>query len=103
MTVISRLPGALEEEWDWQLEGACRAADSQLFFHPAGERGQAHEDRDRAAKAVCARCPVRERCLMHALAARERYGVWGGCTEEERSGMLRRRRRSRAQARARAR
>ncbi|KIQ65496.1 WhiB family transcriptional regulator [Kitasatospora griseola] len=95
MTVISRLPGATEEQWDWQLRGACRAADSRLFFHPPGERGRAHEDRDRAAKAVCARCPVRERCLRHALAARERYGVWGGRTEEERQHILRRRRRNR--------
>ncbi|MFJ1754767.1 WhiB family transcriptional regulator [Kitasatospora sp. NPDC088134] len=95
MTVISRLPGATEEEWDWQLRGACRSADARLFFHPPGERGQAHDDRDRAAKAVCARCPVRERCLGHALETRERYGIWGGRTEEERQSLLRRHRRNR--------
>ena len=30
------------------------------------------------AKAICARCPVREPCFENALARREPYGVWGG-------------------------
>lgn len=31
-----------------------------------------------AAKAVCARCPVKAECREHAIAANERLGVWGG-------------------------
>jgi WhiB family transcriptional regulator, redox-sensing transcriptional regulator len=31
-----------------------------------------------AAKAICARCPVRVECLRGALARREPWGVWGG-------------------------
>lgn len=30
------------------------------------------------AKAICARCPVREECLEGALERREPAGVWGG-------------------------
>ncbi|MFC6600295.1 WhiB family transcriptional regulator [Kitasatospora paranensis] len=88
MTVISRLPGPIHHRWDWQLRAACRAADDQLFFHPSGERGQAHDNREAAAKRICARCPVRAQCLEHALAVREPYGVWGGLGEDERIALL---------------
>ena len=35
-------------------------------------------------------CPVREACLEHALAVREKHGVWGGLTERERRRVIRR-------------
>ena len=93
MADISRLPGALSDFWDWQLEGACRGEDPSVFFHPEGERGQAREARQRAAKAICGGCPVRVECAEHALAAREPYGVWGGMSEEEREEIWSRRNR----------
>ncbi|GAB2719148.1 WhiB family transcriptional regulator [Kitasatospora kifunensis] len=100
MTDLSHLPGALEHHWSWQLRAACRDADSGLFFHPSGERGPAHDERDAQAKTVCARCPVRAACLEYALDARERYGVWGGLTaEERRRAVVSRRRRGRRGAR----
>jgi WhiB family redox-sensing transcriptional regulator len=37
-----------------------------------------------AAKAVCARCPVREPCLDWALETNQGSGVWGGMSEDER-------------------
>ena len=58
------------------------------FFHPDGERGPARARRQTAAKAVCARCPVIEACLKHALSVREPYGVWGGMSEEERARLV---------------
>ncbi|MFB7668243.1 WhiB family transcriptional regulator [Kitasatospora sp. NPDC056138] len=91
MTDISRLPGPFEHRWEWQFHAACRSADTGLFFHPPGERGPAHDDRDAAAKTVCARCPVRAACLQYALEAREPYGVWGGLTVEERRALRSRR------------
>ena len=30
------------------------------------------------AKAICAKCPVREECFEGAVARREPWGVWGG-------------------------
>lgn len=87
MTDISRLPQPLSSTWEWQLAGACRGEDANLFFHPEGERGPRRRNREAAAKAVCARCPVRRRCRDHALATREPYGVWGGLSEHEREAI----------------
>lgn len=63
---------------------ACREADPDLFFAPDRESPVARLERERRAKAVCARCAVREPCLQWALATNERNGVWGGLGEEER-------------------
>jgi WhiB family redox-sensing transcriptional regulator len=41
----------------------------------------------RAAKRICAKCPVREECLEWALQNQERFGVWGGKSERERRAM----------------
>lgn len=38
----------------------------------------------RAAKTICAACPVRPQCLQYALDHDERYGIWGGMSERER-------------------
>jgi len=91
MTDISRLPGPNADLWDWQLQGACRSADPDLFFHPEGERGPARSNRDAAAKAVCTACPVVAQCARHALAVREPYGVWGAMSEDDREAILSRR------------
>ena len=88
MTDISRLPVPVSENWEWQLLGACRGVDSELFFHPEGERGPRRANREAAAKAVCRTCPVVEACRAHALAVREPYGVWGGLAEHERELLL---------------
>jgi WhiB family redox-sensing transcriptional regulator len=88
MADISRLPGPVADLWEWQLRGACRDADEELFFHPEGERGPARRNRESAAKAVCVACPVMRQCRAHALAAREPYGVWGGLTEDDREAIF---------------
>ena len=56
------LPGPNADFWDWQLHGACRGENSDVFYHPDGE---------------------------HALASGEPYGVWGGMSESERVVALR--------------
>ena len=87
--------------WEWQENGACREADTALFFHPQNERGLSRVRRDRAAKSVCGRCDVRLECADYAIRAREPYGVWGGLTEEERERIyVRARSRSTAARRA---
>ncbi len=87
MAEISRLPGPVADLWEWQLQGSCREADPTLFFHPEGERGPARRNRDAAAKAICATCPVMAQCREHALIVREPYGVWGGLTEDDREAV----------------
>jgi len=83
-----RLPGPIADIWAWQHRGACRDRDSGQFFHPDGERGASRGRREREAKKVCQRCPVRIQCAAYALATREPYGVWGGFTEHERLRLL---------------
>ena len=74
---------------DWQRDGACRDEDSALFFGPVQIEENPRERilRVRAAKRICAQCPVLERCRGYALEHEEEYGVWGGMSARER-GML---------------
>jgi WhiB family redox-sensing transcriptional regulator len=48
------------------------------LFHPG--RGESTA----AAEAVCAGCPVRVDCLEYALAAGEKFGIWGGVSQKAR-------------------
>jgi WhiB family redox-sensing transcriptional regulator len=76
------------QEWDWQLKGSCREAESELFFSPDSERGAKRQAREEVAKSYCAGCPVLAQCRAHALAVREPYGVWGGLTPAERDALV---------------
>ncbi len=69
----------------WHDQATCREVDPELSFPEAGGGG-------RAAKRVCAVCPVRAACLDDALARRDTaYGVLGGLTPSERRELLRQR------------
>lgn len=74
---------------DWRLQAACRPLDSELFFPDRAVYGSGDVIR---AKAVCRECPVRELCLQAALEGRERVGIWGGLTPQERAQLHRRKR-----------
>jgi WhiB family redox-sensing transcriptional regulator len=73
----------------WRKLAACRGLDVEAFYPVTEDEADAAE-----AKAVCAVCPVRQACLEHALAHREREGIWGGTTERERRRIVRQRRKS---------
>ncbi len=88
MAEIARVPLPIIEDWEWQHEGVCRTLPSEMFFHPDGERGPRRRNRENAAKAVCATCPVMQRCRQHALANQEPYGIWGGLSEDDRAAIL---------------
>src|SRR4051812_12233336 len=79
---------------DWQRQAACRDVPVELFFPPDEERGPARRRRIEAARAVCARCPVRTPCRDFARSADERYGIWGGESEEDRRSLRAARRRA---------
>ncbi|MDO4243511.1 MAG: WhiB family transcriptional regulator [Actinomyces sp.] len=72
----SRLPGR------WVESANCASADPEVMFCPADAQVL------RAARAVCAACPVRRECLEHALSTAEPDGVWGGLTPGERRARL---------------
>ena len=88
MAAISRLPMPIQETYEWQYDGACREVDPEMFFSPDAERGPRRRNREAAAKALCAVCPVVKECLDHALKVREPYGVWGGLNINERDSIL---------------
>ena len=81
---------------NWRDEALCRMGDAEDFF-PAGFDAKAQE---RHAKAICHLCPSRLPCGQWALDNDEPVGVWGGMTEGERRGILRRRRAKAAAAEA---
>jgi WhiB family redox-sensing transcriptional regulator len=68
----------------WQARALCAQTDPEAFFPDRG--GSV-----RAARVVCARCPVRAECLEFALEHDERFGVWGGLSERERRRLSRQR------------
>jgi WhiB family transcriptional regulator, redox-sensing transcriptional regulator len=72
----------------WRESAACQQVDTELFF-PVSRSGRGAAEA-RQAKAICARCPVRQPCLSYALATRQAYGIWGGYDDEERRVLHRR-------------
>lgn len=73
---------------------ACGGMPTDAFFP---ERGTA-QITARDAKAVCngtngrPACPVKQECLEYALVRKERFGIWGGMSEKERSRVAKERR-----------
>jgi WhiB family transcriptional regulator, redox-sensing transcriptional regulator len=65
----------------WQDRALCPQTDPEAFFPEKG--GSTKEG-----KRVCHDCPVRHECLFTALAANERFGIWGGLSERERRRLL---------------
>jgi len=70
----------------------CVNADVEIFFYEdwEGEGTGARRPKNKkdftAAKIMCSTCPFLEPCFLWAL-HHERYGFWGGTTEEERAKM----------------
>lgn len=62
----------------WRDLAACRGVDPDLFFP---ERGESTEP----AKAVCAVCPVRVKCLAAHIG--ESVGVFGGLSARQRKSL----------------
>lgn len=91
---IEKKPAPTPEKHDesdipWQLRGACRDEDPELFFSV----GKMPPKQAEQAKAICRRCKVIEECFKDALKNHD-VGVRGNTTYEERreiSTMRRRR------------
>ena len=74
----------MSQNTDWRRDAACVGVDPRTFF----AEGRYAVAQSRAARGICAACPVRSLCAEFAIQAGERHGVWGGMTQRE----LRRRR-----------
>jgi WhiB family transcriptional regulator, redox-sensing transcriptional regulator len=66
----------------WEEQARCHQFDPEVFFAPKVSS-------ERRAKAICAKCPVREECLSFAIDSRMEFGVWGGVSWKERRSLLR--------------
>jgi len=70
-----------DEELGWQERALCAQTDPESFFPEKG--GSTRE-----AKKICTGCEVKAQCLEYALANDERFGIWGGLSEQERPDIL---------------
>lgn len=59
----------------------CAQADPEQWFP---EKGQPGTD----AKRICGMCPAQTACLEWALETRQRHGIWGGLSANERREIL---------------
>jgi WhiB family redox-sensing transcriptional regulator len=84
-TRLAKPPERQEDKW--KNDGLCVGrADCEAWF-PVGETLTMTNV---GAIEICHECPVRTDCLNHALATNERFGIWGGTTEQQRDRMRRR-------------
>ncbi|WP_460070511.1 WhiB family transcriptional regulator [Streptomyces sp. YKOK-I1] len=80
----SYTPGTNNREPVGSAAAACRGADIETFYPAPGDLATV-----RQALTLCDRCLVRTPCRRYALDHRERYGIWGGLTEETRETLIR--------------
>ena len=79
---LTSLPKDVSPPDYWQERAACYGLDAEVFFPTTEEEAG-------LALSYCAACPVRELCLAWAVKNGERYGVWGGTTEQQRRRLIR--------------
>lgn len=76
----------------WPERAACKDYhDPDVFFRWEtlnATRGPERDSMIAEARAICDACPVKQECLEQALEARERWGMWGGTTAQERKEMF---------------
>lgn len=72
----AKLPQMWGARMNWEQRAACKGHPDPEIFHPKPSNTRGIQQ----AKAICARCPVRNQCLTQAM----EYGIWGGLTEDER-------------------
>jgi len=86
---LTLIEGGRDLAEQWMIHAACAGTHRDVFFPENG----AHV---RPAKALCARCPVRDACLEYALNDPALHivgtGVWGGTTPPQRRRLARLRR-----------
>lgn len=76
--------GRLRSQLDRVGPVPCQTGPTEAWWPDARS---ARASNARVAVAGCRRCPVTDACLDYALAADERFGVWGGTLPEQRRAM----------------
>ena len=74
-----------DHEGAWRLMGQCGTSDPDLAYDGDQDREvEGNPVARRLMKRMCGECPVREKCLDHAMVNQEPAGIWGGMTTRER-------------------
>jgi transcription factor WhiB len=68
---------------NWRDFAECQYTDAEAFFIEKGGNPE-------PAKRVCRSCPSRLPCLEFALENYEKFGIWGGLSEQQRRAVLKR-------------
>jgi WhiB family redox-sensing transcriptional regulator len=79
---VRDLPNQVSPPDSWQEGAACYGLDPELFFPTT-------EVEAGLALSCCSVCTIRDVCLAWAVQNGERYGVWGGTTEQQRQRLAR--------------
>jgi WhiB family transcriptional regulator, redox-sensing transcriptional regulator len=79
---VKNLPQQVSPPHHWQELSACYGLDPEVFVPTTEEEAG-------LALSYCSVCQVREVCLAWAVRNGERYGVWGGTTEQQRRRLIR--------------
>lgn len=71
----------------WGAYAACHDR-HHLFYGPDRHEPKLERlRREVLAKQLCAVCPVIDDCRHYALEQREKFGIWGGLTPQERGAV----------------
>ena len=72
-------------------QGLCAQPqrDPEEWFSDRSRGGQSRLRDRREAARLCDGCPVVRECLEYAIATSQRYGVWGGMSERDRTVLQR--------------
>jgi WhiB family transcriptional regulator, redox-sensing transcriptional regulator len=77
---LPHLPAGVTLDPQVLEDAACGEQDLQLFYPQPGDQRA-----ERAAKRICAACPVQQACLQMALDTNDEYAILGGTTPQERA------------------
>lgn len=66
----------------------CWSDVNKGYWYPEDFSYAAKEQATVYAKAGCARCPLRLKCLSFSIKADERFGIYGGLTADERRALV---------------
>ena len=83
MTLRNDIVARLFTNPTWMETAPCKGAGA-VFYGPLGNGSGGDPRWAREAKAICATCPHRIRCLEYALDNNEDHGIWGGLSVRER-------------------
>lgn len=78
---------------EWREDAECRGMTVTIFVPAKAQRGRPVNSDYSTAKAVCAVCKVKQKCLDFALnSGFNEFGMYGGMTPKQRQRLLRERR-----------